>query len=100
MGNTASRRSRLLRFQWFCSLIVATLGSYLPCVFFPVVAVHALDPNKSVTQYIHTSWRTQAGSLPAGIFSIAQTSDGFLWLLSLPGDVYRFDGVRVVPWKV
>jgi signal transduction histidine kinase/ligand-binding sensor domain-containing protein len=56
--------------------------------------VHALDPNKHITQYIHTSWRIQDGSLPAGMFSITQTSDGFLWFLSLPGDIYRFDGVR------
>ncbi len=28
------------------------------------------------------------------MFSITQTSDGFLWFLSLPGDIYRFDGVR------
>ena len=51
-------------------------------------------------QYIHTSWRIQDGSLPAGMFSITQTSDGFLWLLSLPGEVYRFDGVRFVRWPV
>ena len=34
------------------------------------------------------------------MFSITQTSDGFLYLLSLPGDVYRFDGVRFVPSRV
>jgi signal transduction histidine kinase/ligand-binding sensor domain-containing protein len=33
------------------------------------------------------------------MFSITQTSDGFLWFLSLSGDVYRFDGVRFVPWR-
>ncbi len=31
------------------------------------------------------------------MFSITQTSDGFLWFLSLPGDIYRFDGVRFLP---
>jgi signal transduction histidine kinase/ligand-binding sensor domain-containing protein len=60
---------------------------------------NALDPTKQVTQYIHTSWRTQDGSLPAGIFSIAQTSDGYLWALSLPGDIYRFDGVQFLPLR-
>ena len=35
--------------------------------------------------------------MPAGMFSITQTSDGFLWFLSLPGDIYRFDGVRFLP---
>jgi signal transduction histidine kinase/ligand-binding sensor domain-containing protein len=31
---------------------------------------------------------------------IKQTSDGFLWLVSLPDDLYRFDGVRFVPWHL
>jgi signal transduction histidine kinase/ligand-binding sensor domain-containing protein len=62
--------------------------------------VYALDPNKSVTQYMHTSWRVQDGSLPAGMFSITQTSDGFLWFLSARGEIYRFDGVQFRPWRV
>src|SRR6185295_4164115 len=62
--------------------------------------VYALDPHKSVTQYMHTSWRMQDGSLPAGMFSIAQTSDGFLWSVSLPGDIYRFDGIQFLPWHL
>ncbi len=60
----------------------------------------ALDPDKRVTQYIHASWRVQDGSLPAGMYHIVQTSDGFLWFLSLPADIYRFDGVRFVPWRL
>ena len=51
-----------------------------------------------MTQYIHTSWRIQDGSLPAGMFSITQTSDGFLWFSALEQGVYRFDGVRFLPW--
>ena len=62
--------------------------------------IQALDPGLRLTQYLHTSWRTQDGSLPAGMHSIGQTSDGFLWMVSLPGDVYRFDGVRFVRWRV
>ena len=53
-----------------------------------------------ITQYMHTSWRIQDGSLPSGMYSITQTSDGFLWFVSLPGDIYRFDGVRFVPWHL
>ena len=66
------------------------LASLLP----GAAPVYALDPNKRVTQYIHTSWRIQDGSLPADLFSITHTSDGLLWFSSLLGDVYRFDGVR------
>ncbi|HET7294498.1 MAG TPA: two-component regulator propeller domain-containing protein [Vicinamibacteria bacterium] len=78
----------------------AALASCLACALIPASPAHALDPDKRVSQYIHASWRADDGSLPAGMFSIAQTSDGFLWTLSLPGDVYRFDGVRFQPWPL
>ena len=100
MGKIASRRPLLLRFKWPHPTIAATVGSCLTCVLLLASSVNALDPDKRVSQYIHTAWRTQDGSLPAGMFSITQTSDGFLWFLSLPGDVYRFDGVRFLPWRL
>ncbi len=34
------------------------------------------------------------------MYHIVQTSDGFLWFLSLPTDIYRFDGVRFLPWRL
>jgi signal transduction histidine kinase/ligand-binding sensor domain-containing protein len=61
---------------------------------------YALDPDKRVTQYIHTAWRIQDGSAPDGMFSIAQTSDGFLWFTSASQGMYRFDGVRLLPWTL
>jgi ligand-binding sensor domain-containing protein len=62
--------------------------------------VHALDPNKRLTQYVHAAWRTQGGSPPAGIFSVAQTTDGFLWFTSVSQGMYRFDGIRFVSWTL
>ena len=117
MGNIASRRPLPLRFNWPSATIVATLGScvrlnwprttltamlgsYIFYLLLGTGPVHALDGNKRVTQYIHTAWRTQDGSLPAGMYHIAQTSDGFLWFLSLPADIYRFDGIRFLPWRL
>ena len=94
------RRPLLLRLKRACATTAATLGPMLICVLVSAGHAHGLDPDKRVTQYIHTSWRIQDGSLPAGMFSISQTPDGFLWLVSLPGDVYRFDGVRFVPWPL
>src|SRR5208282_755118 len=79
----------LMSFGWLRTAIAATLASCLAC-FMLATPVHALDPNKHLTQYIHTAWRTQDGSLPAGMYHIVQTSDGFLWFLSLPADIYRF----------
>ena len=96
----ASRRPLLLRFLWPRTRIAAALGASLIFLLFVADAVHALDPNKRITQYAHTSWRIQDGSAPSGMYAIAQTSDGFLWFLSLPGEIYRFDGVRFVSWHL
>ena len=93
-------RPLLLRIRDACATATLSVGPVLMCVLVSASAAYGLDPGKRVNQYIHTSWRIQDGSLPAGMFSIAQTSDGFLWLLSLAGDVYRFDGVRFVRWPV
>jgi len=49
---------------------------------------------------MHTSSRIQDGSAPSGMYTIAQTSDGFLWFLSSRGDIYRFDGVQFRPWRL
>jgi signal transduction histidine kinase/ligand-binding sensor domain-containing protein len=80
--------------------IAATLAACLTwALSFPETA-HALDPNLRLTQYMRTSMRTQDGSVSAGMFSVAQTSDGFLWLTSVTQGMYRFDGVRLVPWTL
>ena len=100
--NAGSSQIRILTAEFRQRLVIsdrrtirtAILYGSLLYLLLRVTPLHALDPNKHLTQYIHTAWRTQDGSLPAGMFSITQTSDGFLWFLSLPGDVYRFDGVR------
>ena len=74
----------------------AALVASLSSILLLASTVYALDPNLRITQYIHKSWRTQDGSAPAGILSIAQTSDGFLWFSAIAQGVYRFDGVRFV----
>lgn len=44
-------------------------------------------------QYRFDSWTTDNGLPQNSVYSIAQTSDGYLWLTTLDGLV-RFDGVR------
>lgn len=54
-----------------------------------------------VSQYSHMSWTAREGFLGAGssvLFSIAQTTDGYLWLAS-GRLLLRFDGVRFYDWK-
>jgi ligand-binding sensor domain-containing protein/signal transduction histidine kinase len=53
----------------------------------------ALDPTRTLSQYLHDSWRTERGWPGGSIKSIAQTSDGYLWIGTDRGLV-RFDGLN------
>ena len=100
METLVSCRPLLHRFKWACAAIAAALGSCLTCLLLLAGSAHALDPNKRLTQYLHTSWRIQDGSAPSGMYAITQTSDGFLWLLSSRGEIYRFDGIQFLRWHL
>ena len=54
---------------------------------------YALDPARTLTQYVHRIWQVQQGLPQAWIGSIVQTHDGYLWLGTQTGLV-KFDGVR------
>ena len=51
----------------------------------------ALDSDRTIAQFAHTAWTVKDGA-PGAVNSLAQTSDGYLWLGG-PGGLYRFDGV-------
>src|SRR4051794_27715597 len=51
-----------------------------------------------MSQYAHTAWTTRDGFSVGAIFAMAQTPDGYLWLGSEFG-LFRFDGVRSMPWQ-
>ena len=57
----------------------------------------ALDPSRRLTQYAHTSWTVRDGYLPGGPLSLAQTTDGYVWIGTGSGLV-RFDGARFDRW--
>ena len=58
----------------------------------------ALNPALDVSQYAHTAWKVRDGFTKGGIYAVAQTPDGYLWLGTELG-LLRFDGVRAVPWQ-
>jgi len=60
-------------------------------------AAFASDPSLDISQYAHTAWKIREGFSKGRITSIAQTTDGYLWLGTEFG-LLRFDGVRNVLW--
>ena len=78
---------------------VIPLSMLLASVLFPCApAAYALDPALDVSQYAHKAWNTRDGFPRDGIHAIAQTPDGYLWLGTEFG-LFRFDGVRAIPWQ-
>ena len=56
-----------------------------------------LNPSLDVSQYAHTTWTVRDGFSAGNIYAMAQTPDGYLWLGTEFG-LFRFDGVRIIPW--
>jgi len=96
MGKMISHRSLLLRLNPRRNAIVALFGLCLNCVWLWPAPAHALDPNKRISQYVHTSWRVRDGAVLHAGYAITQTTDGLLWFIS--GDMMNFDGVNFTSW--
>jgi len=73
--------------RWLLGCVLAALAG----VCFAVSAF-ALDPTRTVSQYLHDSWGNERGWPGGSITAIAQTSDGYLWIGTDKGLV-RFDGL-------
>ena len=58
----------------------------------------ALNPSLDISEYGHDAWTVRSGFIKGNIYTIAQTADGYLWLGTEFG-LFRFDGVRPVPWQ-
>ncbi len=72
--------------RWLLRCAIAGLAGV--CL---AVSASALDPIRTVSQYLHDSWGTERGFPGGTITAIAQTSDGYLWIGTDKGLV-RFDG--------
>src|SRR5215475_7983937 len=92
MNHTGSGHARNRLFR---TLIV---GLLLPVTVLTVTRpTLALDPNKLISQFIHTAWTANDG-IPGPVRAIAQTPDGYLWL-GTPAGLYRFDGISFAAWR-
>jgi len=66
------------------------IGAGLIAVFVTQTA-QAIDPNRTMSQYVRRQWGIENG-LPRGpVYAIEQTADGYLWIGTEAGLV-RFDG--------
>jgi len=76
----------------------AVMGVVLASMLFASPsAVRAVSPPVQAGQFAHTSWTSRDGYSLGGVFAMAQTPDGYLWLASENGLV-RFDGDKFTPW--
>lgn len=64
----------------------------LPVVF-TTFCYGSLAPDKAISQYVHQTWRSEAGLPQDSVLAIAQTADGYIWAGTEEGLV-RFDGVH------
>lgn len=68
--------------------VITGIGLLVCCAF---GGAHAAEPARLIKDFHHTSWTLKDGA-PAGIWAMAQTEDGWLWLGTSAG-LWRFDGV-------
>lgn len=66
-------------------------------LFYAATSVWAVDPDRRISQYAHTAWRTQEGVFNGSPIVTAQTADGYVWIGTNTGLV-RFDGVHFALW--
>ena len=59
---------------------------------------HSLDPRRALTEYRQTIWTIKDGLPSTFIYSIAQSSDGYIWLGNADG-LARFDGIQFFHWR-
>jgi len=53
----------------------------------------ALDPDRAIHQYRRDNWGAEDGLPQSSVYTIAQTTDGYIWLGTMAG-LARFDGVE------
>ena len=56
------------------SLLLSTI-----CLLIAAGRSDALDPSRHISQYGHTAWRIQDGSVSSA-GPITQTADGYIWI--------------------
>ncbi len=90
IGGGAGCLMRRTRYPSFPRCLLAALAAW--ALLAPGTSA-ALDPQKSISQYVHDAWQTADGLPQATVHALLQSSDGYLWFGTQEGLV-RFDGVQ------
>src|SRR5690349_12080397 len=92
----APPRTRKLKaattFPHFCVVAGRMLIGLFALFVWAASEAFALDPNTSITQYMHEVWTMDNGLPQNAVLSLKQTRDGYLWVGTSEGLV-RFNGV-------
>src|SRR6185503_12717404 len=83
-GMLCLKSSTRVVYLWGALILVAALWG---------VKVSALNAEKVVTQYPRRTWQIEDGLPQNSVFSVIQSSDGYIWFGTQEGLV-RFDGVK------
>jgi ligand-binding sensor domain-containing protein len=87
----AARQSRLNRFS-------ASIARWKILVLLVLWSLPFSAQEQRVSQYAHRCWLVRDGFFNGAAATIAQTSDGYIWVGTVSG-LYRFDGFRFEPWS-
>jgi ligand-binding sensor domain-containing protein/signal transduction histidine kinase len=88
-----SRNSHIFRRVFWArrwSLKFAKVGLALACC---AHLAFAIDPDRTMSQYIHDSWGVERGFPNEAVTAIAQSRDGYLWIAT-DKSLIRFDGLN------
>ena len=90
MKNSNISLDRCVGWRWFRRCLMAALA-----LAWSASLAQALDPNRSLSQYMREHWGTEKGFRGGYVTALAQTSDGYLWIGTNTG-LFRFDGMAFV----
>jgi PAS domain S-box-containing protein len=68
-------------------------AAFIFALIAPAAWAWAIDPSKSINQFVHDVWKVEDGLPQNSIQAIIQSRQGYLWLGTQEG-IARFDGVR------
>lgn len=94
-NSSFSREWRISKF-W---LVASALAALVVVCF--ASSVCAVDPDRTISQYLREHWGSDRGLSGGAVTAIAQTPDGYLWVGTEKG-LFRFDGLtfRAFPLAV